>query len=146
MVGMVSAFYNAAFPGIVAQALMLTIATTFGMLFLYQAQIIKVTERFRSIMYTAIAGIAIFYLISLVLMLFGVSRDTFHGSGPIGIGLSVVITIVAALSLLLDFDFVEKGAANGLPKYMEWYGAFGLIVTLIWLYMEILRLLSKLRD
>lgn len=146
VVGGLSAFYSFVYPGIIAQALILTAAVLAGMLFLYKARIIKVTERFKSIIITATAGIMIFYLIAFALSFFGISIPLLHSNGPMGIGFSLIVTALAALNLLLDFDFIEKGAERGLPKHMEWYGAFGLIVTLIWLYLEILRLLSKLRD
>lgn len=146
VVGGLSAFYSFVYPGIIAQALVLTGAVLAGMLFLYKAKIIKVTERFRSIIIMATAGIAIFYLIAITLGFFGISIPLLHSNGPMGIGFSLIVTALVALNLLLDFDFIEKGAERGLPKHMEWYGAFGLIVTLIWLYLEILRLLSKLRD
>ncbi|MCB9188297.1 MAG: Bax inhibitor-1/YccA family protein [Flavobacteriales bacterium] len=146
VVGGLSAIYSFVYPGIIAQALILTGAVLAGMLFLYKAKVIKVTEKFRSIIVMATAGIAIFYLIAFTLGFFGVSIPLLHSNGPMGIGFSLIVTVLAALNLLLDFDFIEKGSEKGLPKYMEWYGAFGLIVTLIWLYLEILRLLSKLRD
>ena len=95
-------------------------------------------------MFAALAGIAIFYLISLVVRMFGVEMAFLHEGSPLGIGFSLVVVVIAALSLILDFDMIHKGAENGAPKYMEWYGAFGLMVTIVWLYLEILRLLSKL--
>lgn len=146
VVGGLSAMYSFVYPGIIAQALILTGGVLAGMLFLYKAKIIKVNERFRLIIVMATAGIAIFYLIAFTLGFFGVSIPLLHSNGPMGIGFSLIVTALAALNLLLDFDFIEKGAERGLPKHMEWYGAFGLMVTLIWLYLEILRLLSKLRD
>ncbi|MCB9196076.1 MAG: Bax inhibitor-1/YccA family protein [Flavobacteriales bacterium] len=146
VVGGLSAFYSILYPGIIVQALVLTSAVLAAMLFLYKAKIITVTQKFRSIIIMATAGIAIFYFIALIMGMFGISIPLLHSNGPIGIGFSLVVTALAALNLLLDFDFIEKGTEKGLPKYMEWYGAFGLIVTLIWLYLEILRLLSKLRD
>lgn len=146
VVGGLSAFYSILYPGIILQALVLTVAVLAGMLFLYKAKIIKVTEKFKSIIIMATAGIAIFYLIALILGMFGISIPLLHSNGPMGIGFSLFVTALAAMNLLLDFDFIEKGASRGLPKHMEWYGAFGLIITLVWLYLEILRLLSKLRD
>ena len=146
VVGAISAFYGVLYPGIIVQALILTGAVLAAMLFLYKAKIIKVTERFRSIIMMATAGIMIFYLVALGLGMFGIQIPLLHSNGPMGIGFSLIVTVLAALNLLLDFDFIEKGAEKGLPKYMEWYGAFGLIVTLVWLYLEILRLLSKLKD
>jgi uncharacterized YccA/Bax inhibitor family protein len=146
VVGMISVMFEFAFPGIVIQALMLTAGTAAGMLFMYKAGIIKVTETFRSIIYIATAGIAIFYLIAFGLSFAGVQMPMIHDNGPMGIGFSVFVVALAALNLLLDFDFIEKGAERKAPKFMEWMGAFGLIITLVWLYIEILRLLSKLKD
>lgn len=144
--GAISLTYNIVFPGIVLQALMLTAGTAAGMLFLYKAKIIRVTETFRSIILIATAGIGIFYLIAFGLSFAGVEIPMIHSNGPIGIGFSVFVVALASLNLLLDFDFIEKGATRNAPKYMEWMGAFGLIITLVWLYIEILRLLSKLKD
>lgn len=146
VVGALSGVYSILYPGIILQALVLTSAVMAAMLFLYRARIIKVTEQFKSVIIIATAGIAIFYLVALVLSMFSVSIPLLHDNGLMGIGFSVVVTVLAALNLLLDFDFIEKGAEKGLPKHMEWYGAFGLIITLVWLYLEILRLLSKIRD
>jgi uncharacterized YccA/Bax inhibitor family protein len=116
------------------------------MLFLYTSGIIKVTEKFRSIIIMATAGIMMFYVVAMLLSLMGIQIPLLHSNGPMGIIFSLAVTVLAALNLLLDFDFIEKGSAQGLPKHMEWYGAFGLIVTLVWLYLELLRLLSKLKD
>ena len=118
----------------------------FGLLALYSMGIVRATERFRSVIFAATAGIAIFYLISMVLGMFGVHVPGLFGNGMIGIGFSLIVVVVAALNLIIDFDFIEHGAAGGAPKFMEWYAAFGLLVTLVWLYLEILRLLSKLRS
>lgn len=148
--GAVSAYYNAAFaekaPGIVMNAVGLTFGTAIAMYFLYSFKIIKVTEKFRSVLIMATAGIAIFYLITIVLGLFGVHMAFLHEGSMMGIGFSLVVVTIAALNLLLDFDMIEQGSAAGAPKFMEWYGAFGLMVTIVWLYLEILRLLSKLSD
>jgi len=146
LVGAISHMFEYGYPGIVLQSLTLTIATAFAMLFMYKARIIKVTEKFRSIIMIATAGIGIFYLIAIGLGFFGISIPLIHGNGMMGIGFSLFVVGLASMNLLLDFDFIEKGSERGLPKHMEWYGAFGLIVTLIWLYIEILRLLSKLKD
>lgn len=148
--GAISAIFEQAFaqsfPGIVITAISITLLTMLVMLTLYRSKIIKVTEKFRSVIIIATATIAAFYVIRLLLSLFGVS--VFFGSvmdsSWISIGISVVVVVIAALNLLLDFDFIEKGSAMGAPKYMEWYGAFGLMVTLVWLYLEILKLLGKL--
>jgi uncharacterized YccA/Bax inhibitor family protein len=145
--GMISEAYETAFelPGIVLQAVGATVAVFAAMLFLYKARIIRVTQRFRAVVLSATLGIALFYLVSIVLSLFGVRVPFINDASPIGILISVVIVGVAALNLVLDFDFIERGAQAGAPRYMEWYGAFGLLVTLVWLYLELLRLLSKLR-
>ena len=148
VIGGISSIYNDAFsavaPGIVTQAVVLTFGTAIAMYLLYTFRIIRVTERFRSIMFAAIGGIALFYLITFVLSLFGVQVTGLHNGSLLSIGISIAITAVAALSLLLDFDRIEQGSAMGAPKYMEWYCAFGLLVTLVWLYIEILRLLGNL--
>ncbi len=130
--------------GIVEQAVILTFSTAIAMYLLYTFRIIRVTERFRSIMFAAIGGIALFYLITFILSLFGVNVTGLHNGSMLSIGISIAITAIAALSLLLDFDRIEQGSAMGAPKYMEWYCAFGLLVTLVWLYIEILRLLGNL--
>src|SRR5581483_2999612 len=111
---------------------------------LYRFGVIKATERFKSIVVVATAGIAVFYLISIVLRLFGVQMPLIHDSTPMGIVFSLIVVGIAALNLILDFDFIDRGAQAGAPKYMEWYGAFGLLVTIVWLYLEILKLLVKL--
>ena len=135
-----------AFSGdIVMQAVSLTFGVFFAMLFLYRSGIIRATEKFRMGVFAATGGIAIVYLISFIMSMFGAGMSFLYDSSPLSIGISLFIVVIAALNLILDFDFIERGAAAGAPKYMEWYGAFGLLVTLIWLYIEILRLLSKLR-
>lgn len=148
--GAISATYNNAFaktaPGIVTQAVLLTFGAVIGMYLLYRFRIIKVTEKLRSVIFIATAGIAIFYLLAMVLRMFHVDIAFLHEGSMLGIGFSLVVVVIASLNLLLDFDMIEKGVAGGAPKYMEWYGAFGLLVTIVWLYLEILRLLSKLAD
>ena len=148
--GAISATYNNAFakaaPGIVTQAVLLTFGAVIGMYLLYRFRIIKVTEKLRSVIFIATAGIAIFYLLAIVLRMFHVDIAFIHEGSMLGIGFSLVVVVIASLNLLLDFDMIEKGVAGGAPKYMEWYGAFGLLVTIVWLYLEILRLLSKLAD
>jgi uncharacterized YccA/Bax inhibitor family protein len=148
--GAISATYNNVFaktaPGIVTQAVLLTFGAVIGMYLLYRFRIIKVTEKFRSVIFIATAGIAIFYLLAMVLRMFHVDIAFIHEGSMLGIGFSLVVVVIASLNLLLDFDMIEKGVAAGAPKYMEWYGAFGLLVTIVWLYLEILRLLSKLAD
>lgn len=144
--GGLSAVFEAQYPGIVYQAVFLTITTLLGLLMAYKSRLIQVTENFRLGIFAATAGIALFYVADLLLGFFGVRVPVIHSTGFFGIGFSVFVVAIAALNLVLDFDFIEKGSQQGAPKYMEWYGAFGLLVTLVWLYIEILRLLSKLRS
>ncbi|SMO32601.1 Bax inhibitor-1/YccA family protein [Solitalea koreensis] len=142
--GLISFYFDARFPGIAIQAIMLTFGVLFSMLMAYRFGWLRATERFRQVVMLATMGIMICYLINFVMSFFGASMPMIHEGGLIGIGFSMVVVIVASLNLILDFDFIERGAAAGAPKYMEWYGAFSLLVTIIWLYLEILRLLSKL--
>jgi uncharacterized YccA/Bax inhibitor family protein len=144
--GGISAVFELRYPGIAMQAVGLTFGTLFVLLLAYRSGLIRVTEKFKLGVVAATGGIAVFYLIEFVLGFFGVHFAAINGSGLLGIGFSVVVVIVAALNLVLDFDFIESGVNAGAPKYMEWYGAFGLIVTLVWLYLEILRLLAKLNS
>ena len=146
LLGGISVVFNNSYPGIAFQAVFLTFATLLTMLFIYKTGIIKVTEKFRLGVFAATGGIALFYFISIILGFFGVNVPYVFGNGIIGIGFSLLVVGIAALNLVLDFDFIESGAENGAPKYMEWYAAFGLMVTLIWLYLEILRLLAKSRS
>jgi uncharacterized YccA/Bax inhibitor family protein len=146
LLGGISSIFEKQFPGIVLQAVLLTFGTLGALLLAYTSRLIKATENFKLGVVAATGGIALFYLISMILGFFGVQIPMIYGNSPIGIGFSVVVVIVAALNLVLDFDFIEQGAERGAPKYMEWYAAFGLIVTLVWLYLEILRLLSKLQS
>ncbi|MDG1050685.1 MAG: Bax inhibitor-1/YccA family protein [Planctomycetota bacterium] len=129
--------------GIVFQAVVLTFTTALSMLTLYAFRIIRVTERMRSIVMAATGAVMLFYLASFILGLFGVQMGMLHGSGNLSIGISLFVIGLAAFNLLLDFDFIERGARRGAPKAMEWFGAFALMVTLVWLYLEILRLLAK---
>jgi uncharacterized YccA/Bax inhibitor family protein len=149
-IGGLSAIVNAAFaksyPGIVMQAVVLTFGAVIAMFLLYRFRIIKATEKFKSVVLTATAGIAIFYLLAWVLRMFHIDIAFLHEGSAIGIIFSLVVVVVASLNLILDFDMIEQGVAMGAPKYMEWYCAFGLMVTIIWLYVEILRLLMKLAD
>ena len=143
--GGISAFFEARYPGVVMQAVALTFGVLFCLLMAYKSRLIKVTENFRLGVVAATGGIALVYLIGFVGSFFGWQMPYIHESGMIGIGFSLFVVMIASMNLVLDFDFIERG--NGVaPKYMEWYAAFGLIVTLVWLYLEILRLLSKLRD
>ncbi len=142
--GGLSAIMDAMYPGIVIQAIALTFGTLFGMLFLYKSGIIKVTQKFRSGLLAATGGIFFVYMLTWILGFFGINMPFIHEGGLLGIGFSLFVVVIAALNLILDFDFIHKSAGMGAPKYMEWYGAFGLMVTLVWLYIEFLRLLSKL--
>jgi uncharacterized YccA/Bax inhibitor family protein len=146
VLGGVSALFELRFPGIAIQAVGLTFGTLVALLLAYRSGLIRVTDSFRLGVVAATGGIALFYLATFILGFFGVHFNSIYGAGPIGIGFSVFVVIIAALNLVLDFDFIENAARAGAPKYMEWYAAFGLMVTLIWLYLEILRLLSKLRS
>lgn len=146
LLGGLSAFFEVQFPGIVIQSVALTFGTLLCMLALYSMRIVRATEKFKMGVFAATGAIAVFYLVTMVLGFFGVHLRFFEGAGMLGIGISVFVVIVAALNLVLDFDIIEQGVARRAPKYMEWYGAFALLVTLVWLYMEILRLLSKLRS
>ena len=144
--GGISAFFEAKFPGIVMQAVGLTFGTLLCLLFAYKSGLIKATENFKLGVVAATGGIGMIYFVSIMLGFFGIQIPFIHESGIIGIGFSLFVVVIAALNLVLDFDFIENGSEMGAPKYMEWYAAFGLMVTLIWLYIEILRLLSKLRS
>jgi uncharacterized YccA/Bax inhibitor family protein len=144
--GALSAIFEATYHGIVIQAVALTFGTLFALLIVYRSRLIPVTENFKLGVCAATGGIAIFYLVAIGMSFFGIRIPFLHEGSVLGIGFSVFVVVIAALNLVLDFDFIEKGAEQGAPKYMEWYGAFGLMVTLIWLYLEILRLLSKLRS
>ena len=142
--GGISKFFETMYPGIVTQAVMLTFGTLGALLLAYISGLIKPTENFKLGIVAATGGIAFVYLISWVLSWFSVSVPLIHSNSNMGILFSIGVVVIAALNLVLDFDFIEEGAEKGAPKYMEWYGAFGLMVTLIWLYLEILRLLAKL--
>ncbi|HSD96254.1 MAG TPA: Bax inhibitor-1/YccA family protein [Sulfuricaulis sp.] len=144
-VGGISAVFEMRYPGIVIQAVGLTFGTMAALLLAYRSGLIKVTDKFRMGIVAATGGIFLVYLADIILRLFGVSIPFIHESGMFGIGFSVVVVIIAALNLALDFDLISQGARAGAPRYMEWYGAFALMVTLIWLYLEMLRLLGKTR-
>jgi len=145
-IGAISALAESRFPGIVLQAVGLTFGTLFALLGAYRSGLIKATENFKLGVCAATGGIMLIYLATFILGMFGVSIPFIHGSGLFGIGFSAFVVVIAALNLVLDFDFIENGADAGAPKYMEWLGAFGLMVTLVWLYIEILHLLMKLRS
>ena len=142
--GGISAIFESRYPGIVIQAVGLTFGTLACLLMAYRSGLIKPTENFKLGVVAATGGIAIVYFVSIIMGLFNVPIPLIHSNGIIGIGFSLFVVVIAALNLVLDFDFIENGAQMGAPKYMEWYAAFGLMVTLIWLYVEILRLLAKL--
>lgn len=144
--GAISAVFEARFPGIVFQAVLLSFGTLFALLAAYRSGLIKVTENFKLGVVAATGGIALLYLASFVLSFFNINVPVIHEASWLGIAFSLFVVVVAALNLVLDFDFIETGAAARAPKYMEWYGAFGLMVTLVWLYVEFLRLLSKLQQ
>jgi uncharacterized YccA/Bax inhibitor family protein len=144
--GGISAFFELRYPGIAFQAVGLTFGTLFVMLLAYKTGVIRATQGFKIGVIAATGGIAVFYLISMVLRaFFHFDVPVLYSSSPWGIAFSLFVVVIAALNLVLDFDMIETGVNGGAPKYMEWYGAFGLMVTLIWLYLEILRLLSKAR-
>ena len=146
VLGAISRVYDAQWNGIVVQAILLTAAVFGGMLFMYATRIIKVTDRMRRMVIVATFGVVVVYGVSLIASLFGAEISFINGASAFSIAFSVLIVGIAAFNLMLDFDFIERGAQAGLPKYMEWYAGFGLMVTLVWLYLEILRLLSKLRN
>ena len=145
-IGGISAWFEMRFPGIVIQAVGLTFGTLAALLFAYKTGLIRATENFKLGVVAATGGIFLVYLSSFILSFFNINVPFIHESGLIGIGFSLFVVVIAALNLVLDFDFIENASEQGAPKYMEWYGAFGLVVTLIWLYIEFLRLLAKLRD
>jgi len=144
--GGISRFFEDSFPGIASQAIFLTLGILGALLLAYKSKIIKPTENFKLGIAAATGGIFLIYMINIIMGFFGSGIPMIHESGMIGIGFSVFVVIIASLNLVLDFDFIEQGVERGAPKYMEWYGAFGLLVTLIWLYLEILRLLAKLQS
>jgi uncharacterized YccA/Bax inhibitor family protein len=146
--GSISYFYNTQYEGIVLQAISLTVLILFSLLFAYRTKIIKPTENFKLGVFAATGGIVLLYFINFIMGFFGtgISLLSPQNSSMMSIGISLAIIVVASLNLVIDFDFIEEGVEKGAPKYMEWYGAFGLLVTLIWLYLEILRMLAKLRS
>ncbi len=143
-IGGVSAIFEAKYPGIVVQAVSATLVTFLVCLGLYKYKIVKVTEQFKSVVVAATLAIATYYLISWLFSMFTSFTPVHHGSSMTSIGISVFVIVIAALNLFLDFDRIEQGVQEKMPKFMEWYGAMGLMVTLVWLYIEFLRLLSKL--
>jgi len=143
-IGGLSSIFERQMPGIVIQAVMFTFGTLAALLAAYSGGLIRASAGFRTGIIAATGGIAIVYLASMVLGFFHIQIPGIFGNGMIGIGFSIFVVVIAAMNLVLDFDTIETGARQGAPKFMEWYGAFGLLVTLVWLYLEILRLLSKL--
>ncbi len=141
----VNAQFSVKYPGIVVQAVGLTFGVGVVMFLLYNFRIIQATQKFKSVIVSAMAGILLFYVVYWILSLFGVNMAfmSWNDSSMLGIGINLFIAAIAALSLIMDFDRIEQGAATGAPKYMEWYGAFGLLVTMVWLYIQILKLLSR---
>ena len=145
-IGAISAMFELRFPGIVLQAVGLTFGTLAALLLAYRSGLVRATENFKLGVVAATGGIFLLYMANIVMGFFGHSIGFIHDSGWLGIAFSAVVVVVAALNLVLDFDFIEHGVEQGAPKYMEWYAAFGLLVTLVWLYLELLRLLSKLQS
>ncbi|MDD3435572.1 MAG: Bax inhibitor-1/YccA family protein [Candidatus Gastranaerophilales bacterium] len=146
LLGGISAMFEKAYPGIAIQAITGTFAALFSLLFLYRIGAIKCSEKFRSVLFISTLSIAGIYLINLIGSFFGMQIPQIFTSSTIGIGFSILVVCIAALNLIIDFDFIEQGAQNMIGKNYEWYGAFGLMVTLVWLYIEILNLLAKLRE
>jgi uncharacterized YccA/Bax inhibitor family protein len=142
-IGWISAMFEQSYHGIAVQAVILTFGVLFCMLGLYQSRIIKVNDKFRMVVACGVGAICLVYLVSWIMSFFGSAIPLINGGGVIGIGFSLIVVVFAAMCLAVDFDFIERGSQSGMPKYMEWYAAFGLMVTLIWLYLEILKLLSK---
>ncbi len=145
-IGGISIIAEASFPGIVLQAVGLTFGVLICLLVAYRAGIIKVTEKFRAGVMAATGAVFLVYMATFILGFFGVGIPYIHGAGPVGIGFSVIVVVIASMNLVLDFDLIESASNQGMPKYMEWYGGFALMVTLVWLYLEILRLLMKLNS
>jgi uncharacterized YccA/Bax inhibitor family protein len=146
--GSISYMFNESYEGIVVQAIGLTLGILISLLLAYRSGIIKATENFKLGVFAATGGIFLLYFVSFIMSFFGSGISVLDPSNSslMSIGISLFIVVIASLNLVIDFDFIEEGAEKGVPKYMEWYGAFGLLVTLVWLYLEILKLLSKLRS
>ncbi len=146
--GGISYYFNQSYEGIVSQSISLTVCILFSLLFAYRAKIIKPTENLKLGIFAATGGIALLYAVDFIMSFFGtgISLLDINNSSNFSIGVSLFIVVIASLNLVIDFDFIEEGSERGAPKYMEWYGAFGLLVTLIWLYLEILRMLAKMKN
>jgi uncharacterized YccA/Bax inhibitor family protein len=145
LMGGISAVYEKMYSGLVIQAISLSVATLTTLLLLYASGVIRATEKFKIGVIGATGAVCLVYIANLVVSMFGVRLPFIHETGIIGIGFSLVVVVIAALNLILDFDFIEQGVERQAPKYMEWYGGFSLLVTLVWMYLEMLRLLAKLR-
>ena len=145
VLGAVSAVFEAKYPGLVIQAVGLSVGVLAVMLFVYGTGIIRATERFKIGVVAATGAVCLVYLVDAVASLFGTRLPFIHESGTVGIVFSLVVVVIAAMNLVLDFDFIQQGVVRRAPKYMEWYGGFSLLVTLVWMYLEILRLLAKIR-
>lgn len=143
LLGSISFMMNSQYPGIVSEAVFLTFGVFFLLLLVFRTRIIKVTETFKLVVFGSTGAIALLYLANIVLTIFHMPIGFINEGGILGIGFSLLVIVIASLNLIVDFDYIEKGAKQGLPKYVEWYAAFALMVTLIWLYLEILRLLGK---
>ena len=146
VLGSISRVFNAEYDGIVVQAVGISIGVFIAMLTLYRTKIIQVTNKMRSTIMSATTGIMLFYIVAFVASFFGVSFSVFTSSSVLSIGFSLLVAGLAASNLLLDFDTIERGEREGYPKYMEWYCAFGILATMVWLYIEVLRLLAKIRN
>lgn len=146
VLGLISRLYEDLYDGIVIQAVLATASIAFVMYTLYSTRILKVTEKFRKVVIGATLGIFVFYMLNFVLSIFGVNMPLINDTGIMGIGFSLFVISIGASNLALDFDFIERGSEAGLPKYMNWAAGFGLVATLIWIYLEVLRLLSKIRN
>ena len=144
--GGISATMEASYPGIVSQAVLGTFAALISMLVLFRTGLIRCTDKFRSVIFVATASVAVIYLVDFIGHFFGRAVPLINTSSEFGIAFSVIVVLIAAFNLIVDFEFIERGAQNFLPKDYEWYGAFGLMVTVVWLYVEILRLLAKMKD
>lgn len=146
VMGAISAIFETMYQGLVIQAVGLTVGVLSVLLFVYGTGMIRATERFKLGVVAATGAVFLVYMADMILSFFSVHIPFIHESGLVGIGFSAVVVVIAALNLVLDFDFIERGVAAGAPEYMEWYGGFSLLVTLVWMYLEILRLLSKMRE
>lgn len=146
LLGAISALYEFQFQGLVFNAVSITFGVFFSLMLMYRWGFIKATPTFKKVIFAATMGIGLVYLVSFILSFFSVSVPMIHSNGMIGIGFSLFVVVIAALNLVMDFDSIEQGIAMRAPKYMEWYSSFALLITLVWLYLEILRLLAKLRS